>query len=123
MPKLIIEYRTEENEENYFKGNTYFTFTIKDKITQISIAPNETRKLAEIVYGIEKQLQDGFHFEANEKFDISEFDKEIMELEESIGHRIHYKTYNWCKCGYEAVKQGKTTFDNLIKILEREVNI
>lgn len=123
MPKLIIEYRTEENEDNYFKGNTYFTFTIKDKTTQISIAPNETRLLKEIIYKIEKELQDGFHFEQDEKFEISEFDKQIMELEENIGHRIHCRTYNWCKMGYEAVKQGKTTFDNLIKILEREVKI
>lgn len=123
MAKLFIEYRTEENDNDYFKGNTYFSFSVKDKETQISIAPNETRKLAEIVYKIEKELQDGFHFEQDEKFDISEFDKQIMELEESIGHRIHYRTYNWCKMGYEAVKQGKTTFDNLIKIFESEVNI
>ena len=123
MPKLIIEYRTEDNDNDYFKGNTYFAFTVKDKTTQISIVPNETRKLSEIVYKIEKELQDGYHFEQDEKFDISEFDKQIMELEENIGHRVNSRVYNWCKRGDEAVREGKTTFDNLIKILEREVNI
>ena len=123
MPKLIIEYRTEDNDNDYFKGNTYFAFTVKDKTTQISIVPNETRKLSEIVYKIEKELQDGYHFEQDEKFDISEFDKLIMELEENIGHRVNSRVYNWCKRGDEPVREGKTTFDNLIKILEREVNI
>ena len=121
MPKLFIEYRTEENYNDYFKGNTCFAFTVKDKTTQISIAPNETRGLAEIVYGIEKELQDGYHLEKDEKFEISEFDSLVMEFEENKKSRINYKVYNLCKMGYEAVKQGKTTFDNLIKTLESEV--
>lgn len=122
MPKLKIEYRTKEQDrENYFKDNTYFTFIIKDRITIISIAPNETRKLSDIVYGIEEELQDGYHLEKDEKFEISEFDSLVMEFEENKKSRINYKVYNLCKMGYEAVRQGKTTFDNLIKTLESEV--
>ena len=76
MPKLKIEYRTKEQDrENYFKDNTYFTFIIKDRTTIISIAPNETRKLNDIVYGTEEELQDGYHLQEDEKFEISEFDK------------------------------------------------
>ena len=38
MRKLEIEYRTkEQDKENYFKDSTYFTFTIKDRTTVISI--------------------------------------------------------------------------------------
>lgn len=123
MAKLFIEYRKEDNDNNYFKGNTYFTFTVKDKATTISIALNETRLLKDIIYGIEKELQDGYHLEKEERFDISEFDKTIMDLEKAQNKRVNYKVYNLCKMGYEAVKQDKTTFDNLIKIMEREVNI
>jgi len=124
MPKLKIEYRTKEQDrENYFKDNTYFTFKLKDKTTIISIAPNETEKLSDIVHEIEKELQDGHHFEKNEMFEISEFDKQIMETEENMKYRVDSQTYNLCKMGYEAVMQGKTTFDNLMKIMKREVDI
>ena len=121
MAKLFIKYRTKDND-NYFKGKTYFTFQLKDKITEISIAPNETEKLATILSGIEKQLQDGYHLEKDEKFEISEFDKQIIETEKHIGHRVDAETYNLCKMGYEAVISGKTTFEKLIKIIESEVN-
>lgn len=54
MAKLMIEYRTKD-EENNLKNQTYFIFDIKTRATTISIAPDEKRKLNEIVNGIEKE--------------------------------------------------------------------
>lgn len=119
MPKLEIEYRTkEQDKENYFKDNTYFSFTIKDRTTVISIAPNETRKLNDIVYGIEEELQDGYHLQKDEKFEISKFDKYVIEYESQIGKRIDSEVYNFCKRGYKLVEEGKTTWEHLIKVID-----
>jgi len=120
MQKLFIEYREEDKENDYYKGNTYFTFTIDNKVTEISIAPNETRLLKEIVYGIEKQLQDGYHLEKNEKFEISELDKEIIRQEENMKCRVNSRVYNLCKMAYEKILQEKTTLDDIIRILRKE---
>ena len=92
MAKLIIEYRTKD-EEHYSKGKTYFIFSLKDKTTIISIAPDETRKLNEIVNGIEKELQDGYHLNKDEKFEIEEYDKYIMEYEKDNNYRMKKKLY------------------------------
>ncbi len=117
MPKLKIEYRTKEQDrENYFKDNTYFTFIIKDRTTIISIAPNETRKLNDIVYGIEEELQDGYHLQEDEKFEISEFDKYVIEYESQINKKIDSKVYNICKNAYKLVEEGKTSWECLIKV-------
>lgn len=98
MSKLKIEYRTEEQEKgNYFKGQTYWTFTIQDKTTVISIAPNETRKLEEIVKGIEKEAQDGFHLQENEHFEIEDADQCIMEYEKESGHRVDSELYPYTR--------------------------
>lgn len=119
MCKLNIEYRTKEQDENnYFKGETYFTFIFDNKTTIISIAPDETRKLSEIVYGIEKELQDGYHLNKNEKFEIEPFDKYVMEYEENSENRFNSTTYNFSKKGYQLVQEGKATYDQLIKMLE-----
>lgn len=118
MKKLEIEYRTkEQDKENYFKGSTYFTFTIKGRTTVISIAPNETRNLSDIVYGIEEGLQDGYHLQKDEKFEISEFDKYVIKYESQINKRIDSKVYNICKNAYQLVEEGKTTWEHLIKEL------
>ncbi len=98
MAKLKIEYRTEKQDrENYFKDSTYFTFKLKDKITIISIAPNETEKLSDIVYGIERELQDGHHLQSGEKFEIDEDVKFIMEYEEKEGRRMDNELYPYFK--------------------------
>ena len=98
MPKLKIEYRTKEQDrESCFKDSTYFTFTIKDRTTVISIAPNETRKLSDIVYGIEKELQDGYHLQSGEKFEIDEEIKFIMEYEKTENRRMNNELYPYFK--------------------------
>mgnify|MGYP007124401851 FL=1 len=115
MRKLEIEYRTkEQDKENYFKDSTYFTFTIKDRATVISIAPNETRKLSDIVYGIEEELQDGYHLQKDEKFEISEFDKYVIEYEEKFKTRIDSLVYNFVKNNYEELQEGLITVQELI---------
>lgn len=119
MAKLKIEYRTkEQDKENYFKDSTYFTFTIKDRTTIISIAQNEKRTLDEIISGIEKELQDGFRLQKNEKFEISKFDKYVIEYEKQICKRIDSYVYNFCKNGYKLVQDRKATWEDLIEQLE-----
>ena len=94
MPKLKIEYRTKEQDrENYFKNSTYFTFKLKDKTTIISISPDETEKLSNIVYEIEKELQDGHHLQKGERFEIDEEDKFIMEYEKTENCRVNAELY------------------------------
>lgn len=95
MAKLVIEYRTED-EGNYLKGQTYFSYTFENKTTIISIAPEETRKLNEIVYGIEKQLQDGYHLQKDEKFDIKESGQFIMDWENE-NNRMDNELYPYFK--------------------------
>lgn len=115
MPKLIIECRENDEKENYFKENTYFIFTLKDKTTRISIAPNEKRHLKEIIDGIEESLQDGFHLNKNESFEISEFDKNIIEYERKTQKRVRNNLYNIFKNLNEQVKNGITTWENEIR--------
>ncbi len=120
MTKLNIEYRTKEQErKNCFKNSTYFTFIIKDRTTVISIAPNETRKLKDIICGIEEELQDGYYLQKYEKFEISKFDKYVIKYESQINKRIDSKVYNICKNAYQLVEEGKTTWEQLIKIIEK----
>lgn len=115
MRKLEIEYRTkEQDKENYFKDSTYFTFTIKDRTTVISIAPSETRKLSDIVYGIEEELQDGYHLQKDEKFEISQFDKYVIEYEEKYKTRIDSLVYNFVKNNYKELQEGLITAQELI---------
>lgn len=106
MAKLKIEYRIKD-EESYFKGKTYFSYSLLSKTTEISIAPNETRTLGKIVSEIEKELQDGFHLQKNEKFEINEFDKYVIEYEKQMCTRINSNVYNFCKDRYKSVKENK----------------
>ena len=88
---------------------------MKDKTTRISIAPNENRYLKEIVYGIEESLKDGFHLNKNESFEISEFDKNIIEYEMKTQKRVRNNLYNIFKNLNEQVKNGITTWENEIR--------
>lgn len=98
MGKLKIEYRTKEQEgKNHLKGKTYWSFTFDNKITKISIAPEETRKLEEIVKGIEKELQDGFHLQKDESFEIEDADQCIMDYEKENGYRIDSELYPYTR--------------------------
>lgn len=122
MAKLKIEYRTKEQDrENYFKDSTYFIFIIEDRTTVISIAANETRKLCDIVYGIEKELQDGFHLQGDEKFEISEFDKYVIEHEEKYSTRIDSLVYNFVKNNYKELQEGLITIQELISRTEKYI--
>lgn len=122
MQKLEIEYRTkEQDKENYFKDSTYFTFTFKDRTTVISIAPSETRKLSNIVYGIEEELQDGYHLQKDEKFEISEFDKYVIEYEEKYKTRIDSLVYNFVKNNYRELQEGLITVQELISRTENYI--
>ncbi len=117
MAKLKIEYRIKD-EESYLKGKTYLSYSLLSKITEISIAPEETRTLDEIIREIEKELQDGFHLQKNEKFEISKFDKYVIDYEKQICKRIDSYVYNFCKNGYKLVQDGKATWEDLIEQLE-----
>lgn len=117
MAKLKIEYRIKD-EGSYLKGKTYFSYSLLSKTTEISVAPEETRTLNEIISGIEKELQDGYHLLKDEKFEINEFDKYVIEYEKQICKRIDSYVYNFCKNGYKLVQDGKATWENLIEQLD-----
>lgn len=120
MAKLTIEYRTQDNENNFFKGKTYYSFYSDFKTTKISIAPEETRKLADIVSGIEKELTNGYNLKVREKFEISEDDKKIMEYEEE-NERLNNIVAYYVKKSYEKMLNGEITLDELINFLESEL--
>ena len=113
----MAKYRIKD-EESYLKGKTYLSYSLLSKITEISIAPEETRTLDEIIREIEKELQDGFHLQKNEKFEISKFDKYVIDYEKQICKRIDSYVYNFCKNGYKLVQDGKATWEDLIEQLE-----
>lgn len=114
MEKLVIEYRTEDRDDNYFKGKTYYSFNNEDKRTVISIAPEEKKKLNEIIYGIEKELQDGFNLRKDENFEIDEADKMIMEYEEEKDCRINGKLYPYLRY----IGENKNNYEKLEKLLK-----
>lgn len=120
MPKLKIEYRIKD-DENYFKNSTYFTFALKNKTTVISIAPNETRNLRDIIHGIEEKLQDGYQLQKDEKFEISNFDKYIIEYEEKYSTRIDSLVYNFVKGNYKELQEGLITVQELISRAENYI--
>lgn len=120
MPKLIIEYRTKDEKEKYYKSETYFIFSIESKTTTISITPNETRMFKELIYEIEKDLQDGYHLNKDESFDISEFDKSIMEYEEEYNERVGSKKIMYFKEIFEEVKSNRINSEqDVLNFLER----
>ena len=119
MGKLVIEYRTKD-EENYLKGQTYFSYSLKNKATMISIAPEETRKLSEIVYGIEKELQDGYHLDKEERFEIEEADKSIMEYEEEKDCRIEAELYPILRMIYEN-KDNPEQLNQFLRIVKEGI--
>lgn len=121
MAKLTIIYRTEDDDKDYFKGKTYYSFLNDLKTTTISIAPNETRKLADIVYGIEKELQNGFNLQKDEKFEIEKVDKTIMDIEKDKNERVDNLVCSYVKRGYQAILKGKTTLEEITKMLEKKV--
>lgn len=94
-----------------------FTFAIKDRTTVISIAPNETEKLSDIVYGIERELQDGHHLQSEEKFEIDEDIKFIMEYEEKENRRMDNELYPY----FKFIAQNKNNPEKLNQLL-RHVN-
>lgn len=100
MNKLVIEYRTDDTKD-YVKRGTCYSFFYEDRRTVISIDPEEKRKLSEIVFGIEKQLQDGFHLQKNEHFDIDEVHKCIMEYEKENNCRVDNKIYPYTRYIFE----------------------
>lgn len=120
MAKLTIIYRTEDDDKDYFKGNTYYSFLNDLKTTTISIAPNETRKLADIIYGVGKKLQNGFNLQKDEKFEIEKIDKTIMDMEKDKHERVNNLVCSYVKRGYQAVLEGKTTLEEIINMLEKE---
>ena len=91
---------------------------MKDKTTRISIAPNEKRHLKEIVDGIEESLKDGFHLNKNESFEITEFDKNIIEYEEKYKKRIRNDIYNILRNLDEQIKDKIMTWKEIVTKIE-----
>lgn len=107
MAKLNIEYRIKDNENDYFKGNTYRIISFESKIATISIAPNETRRLKEIVNGITEDLKNKTYFDENEEIEIDDFEKEIMQYEENYNKRVGNNVHNILKLLYPKLESGE----------------
>lgn len=122
MVKLNIEYRIKDNENDYFKGQTYHIISFESKVATISIAPNETRKLKELVDNIAEDLKNRTYLGEDEKFEIDDFNKSIMEYEESKNERADNNVYNILKLLYPQLEDGKiNTFEEAMEYLNNEI--
>ena len=119
MPKLKIVYRTGTDEEKrYWKNETFFQFAFETKNTVISISPTETDKLEEVINYVEDNLKKSNHLDKDEKFEISDFDKIIMEYEKEYDCRIKNHSYNYLKNLYN---EGEEALDEALEYLKSEV--
>lgn len=85
MAKLIIQYRKEDVNDNYTEGKTYYFLNNETQKVLLSIAPEETRTLNEIICA--------FGLKENSDLEIDIEDKYIMEYEEETGYRVDPKLY------------------------------
>ena len=107
MTKLSIEYRIKDSENDYFKGQTYHIISFETKAATISIAPNETRRLKELVDNITENLKNRTYIDEDEKLEIDDFNKSIMEYEESKNERVDNNVHNILQLLYPALEEGK----------------
>ena len=107
MAKLEIIYRIKDDERDYFKGQTYRIISFESKIATISIAPNETRRLKELVDGITKDLKSRTYFNEDEEIEIDNFEREIMQYEVNYNKRVGNNVHNILKLLYPQLESGE----------------
>ena len=121
MVKLNINYRIKDNERDYYKGQTYYSISLESRITTISICPNEKRKLKEIVDGIIEELKFRTYLKEDELVEIENFEKEIMNFEETNNERVNNKMHNILKLLYPHLENGNiNTVEEARKYLDNK---
>lgn len=116
MAKLKIVYKT---KEVFHCEETEMSMSFVKPIAELWVGTKEKEKLEKLVKWIENDLRKRTWLGKEEKLEISEFDKYVIEYESQINKRINSKVYNICKNAYQLVEEGKTTWEQLIKIIEK----
>lgn len=115
MAKLKIVYKT---EEMFHCEETEMRMSFVKPIAELWVGTKENKKLETLVEQIESNLRKRTWLGEKEQLKISQFDKYVIEYEKQIDERINSKVYNLCKNAYKLVKEGKTTWEHLINILD-----
>ena len=115
MKKLTIIYKT---EDMFNSEKTDYIISFVTPTAELCVGTKEKRKLGEIVKKLEEHMRKSTWLEENEELKLNDFDKYFMEYEQKSINRIDRKIYNLCKIGYQAVEEGKTTWEHLISLFE-----
>lgn len=117
MAKLGIIFKNKQEEWNNLEETELLTSIYNSNAT-LYIGTKEKRTLKEMAEGVQKELRRRTLLGKDEKIELSEFDRYIMEFEESKKQRVDSKIYNFCKMSYDAVEEGRITWEHLIELLE-----
>lgn len=115
MRKLEIIYKTGEKPR---AEKTEMAITLDNTKTQLQIGTEENKKLKHSINWITEELKRRRLIKTTEELEISQFDKFILEFEEKQEKRVDDAVYNLCKRGYEAVEEGKETWEHFLNLLE-----
>lgn len=115
MRKLEIIYKT---GRELHAEETEMRITLNDIKTELQIGTKETKKLKYLVNWITEELKRRRLIETTEELEISQFDKFILEFEETQEKRVDNAVYNLCKRGYKAVEEGKETWEHFLNLLQ-----
>ena len=116
MKKLEIVYKT---KGEFHCEETEMRMSFVKPIAELWVGTKEKEKLEKLVKWIENDLRKRTWLSKEEKLEISKFNKYVIEYESQINKRIDSKVYNICKKAYQLVEEGKTTWEQLIKSLEK----
>ena len=117
MAKLEFYFKKKEEDWTNLEETDLLT-DIRNGNSTMYIGIKEDRTLKEMAEGVQKQLRKRGLLRQDEELEMTEFNKNIIGFEQEKGKKVDATVYSLCKFGYEAVKEGKTTWEHLIKILE-----
>ncbi len=117
MAKLEFYFKKKEEDWTNLEETDLLT-DIRNGNSTMYIGIKEDRTLKEMAEGVQKQLRKRGLLRQDEELEMTEFNKSIIGFEREKGKKVDATVYSLCKFGYEAVKEGKTTWEHLIKVLE-----
>ena len=117
MAKLEFYFKKKEEDWTNLEETDLLT-DIRIGNSTMYIGTKEDRTLKEMAEGVQKQLRKRGLLRQDEELEMTEFNKNIIGFEQEKGKKVDATVYSLYKFGYEAVKEGKTTWEHLIKILE-----
>ncbi len=117
MAKLEFYFKKKEEDWTNLEETDLLT-DIRNGNSTMYIGTKEDRTLKEMAEGVQEQLRKRELLRQDEELEMTEFNKNIIGFEQEKGKKVDATVYSLCKFGYEAVKEGKTTWEHLIKVLE-----